>query len=380
MPYAEASLACTSLHESLANPSDYVSPSSLQSLLSQSPARSGTQRYWISKSSDSCRSINATGNIAILPCNTKLAVLCTQSAPFSNSSYADNSTSWQVQTVLNNHAAITGFRDKVGFRFLGIRYAQQPKRFTHSTLHNTPDVQSGLSYGSQCNQVFNMGGSEDCLFLNVFTTTLPRISGKASVSGLKPVMFYIHGGGFVTGAGSIAEYDGGNLASRGDVVVVTINYRLGPFGFLALHDNSTNGNFGLSDQINALTWVKDNIAAFGGDPARITIFGQSAGAISVIALLGSPAAAGKFAAAMPLSALGGLGSVTNFVEYPSISTVATLSNPLLEATGCLNATSQIECLRGLSASELALKAPNSACVRPQCLTIIQLTTLQIHFY
>ena len=134
--------------------------------------------------------------------------------------------------------------------------------------------------------------SEDCLYLNVWTPA-------ASASERHPVLLFIHGGANTEGSGSIAVYDGTGLASKG-VVVVTINYRLGPFGFFA-HPELTqeapyhaSGNYGLLDQIAAVKWVKTNIAAFGGDPARITVAGQSAGAFGVRNLLISPLAAGQF--------------------------------------------------------------------------------------
>ena len=109
----------------------------------------------------------------------------------------------------------------------------------------------------------------------------------------------IHGGGFFLGSAAEATYDGGPLAARGDVVVVTLNYRLGALGFLYLgaHEGERFGatpNAGLLDQVAALAWVRDNIAAFGGDPNQVTVFGQSAGAFSVAALLAMPAAAGLF--------------------------------------------------------------------------------------
>ncbi|HEY4942105.1 MAG TPA: carboxylesterase/lipase family protein [Rhizomicrobium sp.] len=133
--------------------------------------------------------------------------------------------------------------------------------------------------------------SEDCLYLNVWT--------QGCDAGRRAVLFYIHGGGFTTGSGHIGCLEGTALAARGDVVVVTINYRLGAFGFLNLRD-ATDGKLpgtgaeGLADQIVALQWVRDNIAAFGGDPENITIFGESAGSASVCALMASPKAKGLF--------------------------------------------------------------------------------------
>ncbi|NOT42402.1 MAG: carboxylesterase/lipase family protein [Alphaproteobacteria bacterium] len=133
--------------------------------------------------------------------------------------------------------------------------------------------------------------SEDCLFLNVWT---PSCDGAK-----RPVMVWIHGGAFSTGAGSVGLYSGKNLVTAGDVVVVTINYRLSSLGFLRLTD-ITNGRIrstgaeGIADQIAALGWMRDNIAAFGGDPGNVTIFGESAGGMSVACLLASPAARGLF--------------------------------------------------------------------------------------
>ena len=133
--------------------------------------------------------------------------------------------------------------------------------------------------------------SEDCLYLNVWTPGADRRR--------RPVLVWIHGGAFVLGAGSQMLYDGAALARRGAVVVVTINYRMGAFGFLRLRDRfgarlSASGNEGLLDQVAALEWVRDEIEAFGGDPGNVTIFGESAGAMSCATLLGVPRARGLF--------------------------------------------------------------------------------------
>lgn len=134
--------------------------------------------------------------------------------------------------------------------------------------------------------------SEDCLYLNIWS---PDVSPEARL----PVLVWIHGGAFFQGSGSVPIYNGRELASHG-VVVVTINYRLGVFGFLAhpdlaqQGDEAPLGNFGLQDQIAALKWVQSNIAAFGGDPQAVTIAGQSAGAMSVHMLVASPLAKGLF--------------------------------------------------------------------------------------
>ncbi len=138
--------------------------------------------------------------------------------------------------------------------------------------------------------------SEDCLTLNVF-------SPDSVPSAPRPVMVFIHGGGFLMGMAATPIYDGTHLARNQDVVVVTIQYRFGPFGFLDLTDYATpdrpfETNLGLRDQIAALDWVRRNIAAFGGDPGNVTVFGESAGGTSVTALLAAPAAKGLFTGAI----------------------------------------------------------------------------------
>ncbi len=139
---------------------------------------------------------------------------------------------------------------------------------------------------------------EDCLYLNVWTPGLD--------DARRPVLFWIHGGGFTMGSGSGPGYNGSALAQRGDEVVVTINYRMGALGFLNLKEATggkiaATGNEGLLDQTAALEWVRDNIAAFGGDADNVTIFGESAGGMSVGALMGMPRAKGLFHKAIPQS-------------------------------------------------------------------------------
>src|SRR5437868_2199486 len=150
---------------------------------------------------------------------------------------------------------------------------------------------------------FAAGVSEDCLYLNVWTSAVDQSAPK------RPVMVWIHGGGFFAGFGGEERHNGARLAQKG-AVVVTINYRLGAFGFLAhsaLAAESPRhaaGNYGLLDQIAALQWVKRNIARFGGDPTRVTIFGESAGGMSVGSLIASPLAKGLFQRAILESGTG----------------------------------------------------------------------------
>ncbi|XP_067826066.1 bile salt-activated lipase-like [Heptranchias perlo] len=170
--------------------------------------------------------------------------------------------------------------------FKGIPFAAPPKRFEKAEPHpGWPDVLKTKKFKPRCfqttlaqNDVF---GSEDCLYLNIW------IPQGRTVSTNLPVMIWIFGGGFLAGAGHGANflnnylYDGLEIASRGNVIVVTFNYRVGPLGFLSTGDANAPGNYGLWDQHMAISWVKRNIAAFGGDPNKITIFGESAGGASV---------------------------------------------------------------------------------------------------
>ena len=151
--------------------------------------------------------------------------------------------------------------------------------------------------------------SEDCLYLNVWTAA-------AGASEKQPVLVYIHGGGFSEGSGAVPVYDGEGLAKKG-VVVVTINYRLGALGFLAHPEltaesaHKASGNYGLMDQVAALQWVRRNVAAFGGDPTRVTIAGQSAGGMSVHSLMASPLAKGLFQRAVVESGGSSIGPANN---------------------------------------------------------------------
>jgi para-nitrobenzyl esterase len=207
---------------------------------------------------------------------------------------------------------IEGFERDGVHVFRGIPYAAPPvgTRRWHLPQPEEPweGVRNATEFSAQSAQSpFAMtqlfGGaepvvSEDSLYLNVYT--------PACDDARRPVMVWIHGGAFVWGSGDTPWYDGTNFALHGDVVVVTINYRLGPFGFLHLADLfdgefSGSGNLGIADQIAALEWVRDCIAAFGGDPGHVTVFGESAGGGSIGTLLGTPSAQGLFTGAIPQS-------------------------------------------------------------------------------
>ncbi|KAI1826250.1 cholinesterase [Xylaria intraflava] len=349
--FPHAARSCHALGEELWLPE--LGTSSIQinlDYLKYSEQYQELSRFWIGPEDSSARTLDLSGHVSPASEALELPVLCTQSAPFSTGSYQDNSERWQV-TVHANNEYITGFRDRLGFRFLGVRYATRPKRFAYPDLYvgKGGDV-SATEYGSMCIQ--GQSGSEDCHFLNIWTPYLPGPNSQRQ--SLKPVMFWIHGGAFIGGTANDDDFDGGNLASRSDVVVVAVNYRLGTFGFLALDDGVTNGNFGLADQITALDWVRRSIQNFGGDPHRITIFGQSAGAASVRAMIASPKAIGKFMAAVPLSNPGGINFGTSFSKYMTISKATkTTGKAILDSTNCTNAASQVDCLRSIPAATLS---------------------------
>ena len=190
--------------------------------------------------------------------------------------------------------------ERGGAVFKGIPFAQPPvgplRWREPQPVKPWTGVRAATSFGAPCAQNSNgrilENSSEDCLFLNVWTPEWPSRKPK-------PVMFWIHGGGNYAGATGSPAFDGESLARRG-VVLVSAAYRLTAFGFFA-HPELTresphhaSGNYGLMDQIAALQWVKANIARFGGDPANVTIFGQSAGAVDATVLMTSPLAAGLF--------------------------------------------------------------------------------------
>jgi para-nitrobenzyl esterase len=163
--------------------------------------------------------------------------------------------------------------------------AVAPWRETRDATRDGPIPPQGRSRLAHVMGDFERAQSEDCLTLNIWT---PAADGKR-----RPVMVWIHGGAFSSGAGSLPWYSGERFAQNGDVVVVSINYRLGALGFLCLPGVSP-GNLGLLDQIAALKFVRDHIAAFGGDPDNVTVVGQSAGAGSIAILMTMPLAKGLF--------------------------------------------------------------------------------------
>ncbi len=264
--------------------------------------------------------------------------------------------------------------DRLVAAFKGLRYAAPPvgeRRWRPpQPIKARRGLQRALEYGPSCPQgddsvrfsrelAVDFGSApatvpelpetgEDCLFLNVWTSNLES-------SALQPVMVWIHGGSNVSGSARDIPYDGANLARRG-VVVVTLNYRLGLLGFLAHPDltaespNHSSGNYGLLDQIAALEWVQRNIEEFGGDPARVTLFGQSTGGANVLYLMTSPLAEGLFHRAISQS-----GSPMN--DTRTLSGEEARGPRLLELLGIHDPSSAVEKLRAAPLERLLEATP-----------------------
>lgn len=230
--------------------------------------------------------------------------------------------------------------------FLGIRYAESPAgsaRFRAPIAHTPSGTIDAAAFGPGCPRLAESGslGDEDCLMLNVW-----RPSDAADL----PVMVFLPGGAFVQGTATDDTYDGASLASR-DVVIVTVDYRIGMLGWLsseALASEDADGmagNYGLRDQMMALDWVQQRIEAFGGDPNNVTVFGESAGAMSVCALLATPSAEGLFHRAIVQSPVG--------CHFPDRAQSDATGNDLMRAARC----DDLACLRTQSV-DLLLQAAN----------------------
>ncbi|XP_045159081.2 neuroligin-4, X-linked-like isoform X2 [Mercenaria mercenaria] len=216
-------------------------------------------------------------------------------------------TAGEIPSVDTKLGTITGLRKTITFlgndhtvdSYLGIPYAKPPvneRRFQKPEPREPfSEPYQANNFGAACLQFSWFeeitDSSEDCLFLNVYVP-----NSKPDESGGHAVMLFIHGGGFTLGTGN--TYVGETLASVGNIIVITINYRLGLFGFLDLYDEDGPGNFGLWDQHLALQWVNENIAAFGGDNARVTLFGESAGSTAVVLQALYPGNKGLFRSAI----------------------------------------------------------------------------------
>ena len=219
--------------------------------------------------------------------------------------------------VETSYGRIEGFAQDGLDIFLGIPFAQPPVGEKRWLAPVAPEpwggVREATEFGSCAIQSTIPGAvgeligiatgatSEDCLYLNVWT--------PGCDSAKRPVMVWIHGGGNTVGSGSQPRVNGQHLAQKGELVVVTLNYRLGALGFLHAPELGATGNEALLDQVAGLQWVKQEIERFGGDPNNVTVFGQSAGGFDIAQLMAMPAAAGSFDRAIPMS-----GSLTNQVD------------------------------------------------------------------
>lgn len=268
--------------------------------------------------------------------------------------------------AMTQAGAVTGTRVAGVDAFLGIPYADDTGGQNRWRAPKPPVAWTGsrdaTDFGADCQQdppYVPPGGSpwsaeyfptkamsENCLFVNIWR---PANRKDAKL----PVMVWIHGGGFSGGSGSVPLYEGSALAARG-IIVVSVNYRVGVFGFLAhpalSAEAGSSGNYGLMDQIAALRWVRDNIARFGGDAAQLTLAGQSAGAASVHALLASPQAEGLFARAIAQSG-SGMG-----IPMLSLNSAEALGEKLRIAAGA----ETIDALRQMPAEAVAKAARDPA--------------------
>ncbi|KAF9106408.1 hypothetical protein BGX27_009183 [Mortierella sp. AM989] len=377
--YNDSMNACNSIGD---DPYSYASggpgASDLMKLLNNSAVAQAEvsffTQFWVKASSNgtatnstatngtdsSCTALNkSTGNLENISCSTVLPIICKNSARRRRLLLQDTSHRIQVSTPVGD---IQGWRDQNSFRFLGIPYGEAPigdLRFAapvaKAPFNGTWDA---INYKSVCPQsassttfksisqdfIENEGApqQEDCLHLNVYTPSL-KGTGEAGL----PVMVYIHGGSFTSGSGGRVTLEPGNMVSRGGIVAVTLNYRLGMLGFMENESSwsrsSVPGNQGIHDQILALQWVQKNIASFGGDPKRVTIFGQSAGASSIRALLSAPSAFGLYQNAI-------LQSDPINIPFKSPGSAANITSYFLHALNC--STTDLKCARSRSVEQI----------------------------
>ncbi|OAQ22905.1 alpha/beta-hydrolase [Linnemannia elongata AG-77] len=312
--YADGMALCKCLGESGYTP--LAGGANLSSIFVNTPVAveevASVSTFWVDNVVDnnqSCMAVDRTGASQYVACDSRLPTLCFNTAPDAHFLVPD--THRQIKVSTPKAGIFQGYRDGNSFRFLGIPYARPPVgelRFREPSPYVPTDeskVQDATKYGNVCPQQMGndvqarlgtiltnqVSENEDCLYLNVYTPSLKASSTRA----LLPVMVYIHGGGLAALSGSTPLFEPGNLVSRGGIVVVTINYRLGILGVFqnkagGIPASEAPGNLATRDQIMALQWVRDNIAAFGGDPHQITLVGQSAGGYSIRALLGTPSA------------------------------------------------------------------------------------------
>lgn len=344
--HSEAASRCAALKTSLWSPVPANHDLSFLQYLDHSNTSYGSAAYWIAGDGASCNAITTNGDAKSYPCTTELPALCSNTA-------ADGDRQVSVTT---GNATITGVHTTQAFRFLGLKFATIPARFAQSVYLAPGPNTTALKYGPRCIQSECTYCSEDCLSLNIWTPYLPN--GEVASDKKKAVLVYIHGGSWTSGSGSDTKLDGSALASRGDVVLVTINYRLSTLGFLAVENTNATGNYALQDQNRALDWLRAHIEDFGGDKDRITIFGQSAGSASVRALLASPQARDKVAGAIMQSSPLGTGARSGYNTYLTIpQSMNQTTRLIMNQTGCAKPGQDLlDCLNKIDPKKLvALK-------------------------
>ena len=283
-----------------------------------------------------------TALAAILAAVAALSLLAPHAAiARANAQRNPSGTQVHVATGALQGALVSG-----GRQWLGVPYAAPPigrLRWQPPTpAANWRGVRQAKRFAPACLQSATQydvhRGSENCLYLNVYAP------GARAGHQRLPVMVWLHGGGFVNGSGN--DFNGRFLAATASAIVVTVNYRLGPFGWLALkslQQDGSSGDYGLMDQVAALKWVKRNIAAFGGNPGDVMLFGQSAGGESVLAQLASPLATGLFERAEVESA-------PTALTLPTMAAAESRNEGAYATTlGCTNEATQAACLRAVPA-------------------------------
>ncbi|TFK52301.1 alpha beta-hydrolase [Heliocybe sulcata] len=394
----EARAACHQLQETLLPPLNGTGLTATDLADALTSGKHGvavarSQNVWVWGAANGCStftpdSTTASGPLNAGPLNAgsldmgqRFPTLCTNSAAPTRSNTTEQDTVRQVDLVTNTAGTLTGFRDKFTFKFLGVKFGEAPSGYNRFQAPRALAVANGtqrsaLGYGSMCPQApdadngHQLYTDEDCLQLNVFTPIVDLQQNKVGEYQKLPVMFFIHGGGLNTGdsgpfpcnmttsgfvGNSISNlYDGTNLVSYGGVVLVTINYRLNALGWF----NASNA--ALEDALLALHWVQDNIQAFGGDPSRVMLFGESAGAIMIrfILAVNTKYTAGLFSAAILES------------DFPQLDVFApaevnlNMSLRLAQAVGCAsNSTTEFSrsiagCVRDLPAGDVVMASYN----------------------
>ena len=274
---------------------------------------------------------------------------------------ADGAPDFVVNGGPTTDGPVLGLRENGVTKFLGIPYAKPPvgalRWMPPQPVAKWTAVRKAYKFGPTCAQITTLGpfagppnSNEDCLYLNVFT---------ADPKAKRPVLVWIHGGGYFDGASN--DYDATKLVTRGKLVVVTFNYRLNLFGFMAHPaidaEGHAFGNYGIMDMQAALAWVKRNAAAFGGDPNNVTVGGQSAGAGASSAIVVSPASKGLIHRAIYQS--GG------YTPFATRQTAEERGKKFAAAAGCTGDNTAIaKCLRALPAAKIASLAGTASATSP----------------